>query len=239
VHLDELQLTRRSQNMRSVIGLAVLGTFALGLTPAAASVGVPPAACEGRSIALATDAEGNPIEKLVEHRLYFHGETRSGNLDAAREFADAQAGDPAFHLTMNETAPTGADDKVFLYDVASIGSKDSAINPLLAHWTASLEAEKRIVCAQAEVFATTLLGRLDVQLWADKSVSEQGTPVTKPATGGAPSQSSKYTVNFGVLDFVASRNLSVQLAGPDGNAITTYDSTTSPGGFTYVTVEPI
>jgi hypothetical protein len=113
------------------------------------------------------------------------------------------------------------------------------MNPALAHWTAALSGDQRIVCAQATAHVRTTSGTLSMQLWADKALSEGDPIVAKAATGGTANQPSVYTANFGVLDFTASMNLIVQLIGPSGNAVATYDSTASPGGLTYVTVEPI
>jgi hypothetical protein len=113
------------------------------------------------------------------------------------------------------------------------------MNPALAHWTGALSGDARVVCAQATAHVRTTSGTLSMQLWADKALAEGDPTVTKAATGGTANQASKYTANFGELDFVASMNLIVQLVGPSGNAVATYDSTASPGGLTYVTVEPI
>ncbi|HEV3475362.1 MAG TPA: hypothetical protein VG602_08355 [Actinomycetota bacterium] len=221
--------------MRLATRLAILAMFVAAFGAAPATAQTAPAACQGRTIPLATDANGNPIEKLVEHTLYFHGERPVGNVDSAQELAELGASQ---HLTMNSTAPTGGTDKVFLHNVGGSWNTNYAMNPALAHWTGAVTHE-RVVCAEATAYARTTSGTLSIQLWADKGLSEPDPIVTKTATGGTANQTSKYTVNFGAVDFAASMNLIIQLIGPSGNAVVTYDSTASPGAVTYVTVEPI
>ena len=192
--------------------------------------------CRGRVIPLAKDASGNPIEKLVEHRLFFHGEKPVGNVDAAQELAELGASQ---HLTMDATAPTGTQNKVFASNVgAGQWNTDYAMSPGLAHWTAQLSGDQRIVCAEANVHAQTSDGSLSAQLWADAELAGAGPITEKSATGGTADELSEYKVNFGKLDFPASLNIVVQLTGST-NALVQYDSTTASGGLTYVTVEPI
>ena len=194
--------------------------------------------CQGRTIPLATDANGNPTEKLVEYHLFFHGERPVGNVDSAQELAELGA---TQHLTMNSTAPTGTESKVFAHNLGD-GARwnyDYAMSPALAHWTAHLLGDQRIVCAQATVHAQSTTGTLNAQLWADQALAGTGPITEKPATGGTANQLSTYKVNFGPLNLNASLNLIVQLTGPSSNVVVQYDSTTASGGLTYVTVEPI
>jgi hypothetical protein len=225
--------------MRLASRLAILATFVAAFGAAPATAHEESEVCQGRTIPLATDANGVPTEKLVEHHLFFHGERPVGNVDSAQELSELGAGPP--RLTMNSTAPTGGQDKVFIHNTGTGGTWNTnyAMNPALAHWTGTLPGDQRVVCAQATAHVRTTSGTLSMQLWADKALSEGDPTVTKAATGGTANQTSKYTANFGELDFVASMNLIVQLVGPSGNAVATYDSTASPGGLTYVTVEPI
>ncbi len=193
--------------------------------------------CQGRVIPLATDANGNPTEKLVEYHLYFHGERPAGNVDAAQELAELGASQ---HLTMNATAPTGTQNKVFLSNVGD-GARwntNYAMSPAFAHWTGQLPGDQRIVCAQANVHAQTSTGTLSAQLWSDAALAGTGPITEKPATGGTANQLSDYKVNFGKIDVTASLNLVVQVTSP-ANALVQYDSTTASGGLRYVTVEPI
>jgi hypothetical protein len=224
--------------MRRAIPLVLLAALVMTFGTSPATAHQEEEVCQGRTIPLATDANGNPIEKLVEHHLYFHGEQPVGNVDSAQELASLGA---EINLTMNSTAPTGGQDKVFVHNTGTGGTWNTnyAMNPALAHWTGALSGDQRVVCAQATAHVRTTTGTLSMQLWADKALSEGDPVVTKAATGGTANQASKYTANFGELDFTASMNLIVQLVGPSGNAVATYDSTASPGGLTYVTVEPI
>jgi hypothetical protein len=226
--------------MRPAARLAILTTFVMTFAIVPAIAQGAPAICQGRNIPLKTDVAGNPIEQLVEHHLYFHGEQRPGNADAVQDFNDAVSGGAPSRLLMSSTAPTGADDKVFVHNSgAGQWQTNYAMAPALAHWSTALDVEQRIVCAQAVAYAMTDSGALDVQLWADKALAETGPVVTKAGTGGTANQTSKYTANFGKVDFTASFNLIVQLAGPSTNALVSYDSTASPGELTYVTVEPL
>ena len=222
--------------MRRLTPLVLLVTLAMAFGSGPATAHEEAAVCQGRVIPLATDANGNPIEKLVEHHLFFHGERPVGNVDAAQELAELGASQ---HLTMDSTAPAGTQSKVFVHrPVLPNWNTNYAMSPGLAHWTGALPGDQRVVCAQATVHAQTTTGTLNVQLWADKALAEPDPVTTKPGTGGTANQFSTYTANFGPLDFVASMNLIVQLEAP-GNALVQYDSTTASGGLTYVTVEPI
>lgn len=223
--------------MRLATRLAILATFVAAFGAAPATAHEEAAVCQGRTIPLATDANGNPIEKLVEHHLFFHGQRPVGNVDSAQELAELGA---AQYLTMDSTAPAGTQSKVFVHNAALPNwNTNYAMNPALAHWTGALSGDQRVVCAQATVHALTTTGTLNIQLWADKALAETDPIIQKAATGGTANQFSAYTANFGPLDFVASMNLIVQLTGPSGNVPVQYDSTAASGGLTYVTVEPI
>jgi hypothetical protein len=225
--------------MRRTAPLALVAALVMTFGTSPASAHQEAEVCQGRTIPLATDALGNPIEKLVEYHLYFHGQKPVGNGDSLQDFSELGAGTP--RLTMNSTEPSGSQDKIFIHNTGTGGTwnLNYAMNPFLAYWHHGLAGEARVVCAQATAYARTTTGTLNIQLWADKALAEADPIVTKPATGGTANQVSKYTANFGEIDFVASMNLIVQLAGPSGNVPVHYDSTASPGGLTYVTVEPI
>ena len=223
--------------MRRATPLVLLVTLAMAFGAGPATAHETEAVCQGRQIPLATDANGNPIEQLVEHHLFFHGQRPVGNVDSAQELAELGA---AQYLTMDSTAPAGTQSKVFVHNAALPNwNTNYAMNPALAHWTGALPGDQRVVCAQATVHALTTTGTLNIQLWADKALAESDPIIQTAATGGTANQFSAYTANFGPLDFVASLNLIVQLTGPGGNVPVQYDSTTANGGLTYVTVEPI
>jgi hypothetical protein len=181
-----------------------------------------PAACADREIAL---EDG---ETLVEHTVFFHGTSQSGDVDGAQDLADGGAS----RLFMDADAPTGAQDKVLASRPATVGNPNVSQNPFLGYWIGFLDEEVRVVCAQARIFAGTTTGKLPVQFWVDSSFVGEGPPAATATGQAAPNQVSEYVVNFGALDVEAFDNLLIQIDAPAPGGLVYYDSTG-----TYVTVE--
>ncbi|MBW3601724.1 MAG: hypothetical protein KY434_03365 [Actinobacteria bacterium] len=185
-------------------------------------------ACAGRDIELAAG------QQLVEHTVYLHGTSPSGNADAAQDTLDGRAS----RLYMAPAAPAGSDHKVFASPEYVVGPNPNfAQSALLGYWILPLEASARVVCAEAVVYAATADGQLGMQLWADAPwASADG--IEASATGSSsPNQVAPYRVNFGTLDVVAGLDLLLQAQPNTPGSLMYYDSTSRPSWFTYVTVE--
>jgi hypothetical protein len=215
--------------MIRALSLAAAAALLFAALPAgAASHGEASGPCGDREIPL---ADG---ETLVQRTLFFHGSAPVGNVDGAQDSRDGGAS----RLFMDATAPTVADHKVYASRPAgAIGAPAFAQNQFLGYWIHGLEAEQRVVCAQATVFAATATGNLPVQLWVD-APRGLGAPTVTASGKATANQASKYVVNFGALDVEAFDSLLVQLVPDAPGALAYYDSTGRPSSFTYMTVEP-
>ncbi|MBW3665376.1 MAG: hypothetical protein KY469_19960 [Actinobacteria bacterium] len=185
-------------------------------------------ACQGRDIPL---AEG---EELVEHTVYMHGTSPSGNADAAEDTVDGAAS----RLFMDEQAPTESAAKVFAGKNYVVGPNPNfAASPLLGYWNLQLGGVLRVVCAEAVVYAGTNQGSLSLQLWADAAWASDSGRIAEGTGASTANQIAPYRVNFGPLAAQASSSLLVQATHEPPGSLLYYDSTARPSWFTYVTVE--
>jgi hypothetical protein len=221
--------------MRQLIRLAVLAMAVTAFNAVPAQALESPAVCGGREIPLATDANGNPIEKLVEHTLYFHGVDRLGDVQGAQVILGG--GTP---FAMDPNRPTTTETKIKSSKPGVFGNDNFSQNPVNGYWVRQLDSEQRIVCAGTSVHALANSTSIGTLLFLDQDFADQTGHVKRgSATAPAGNGVRVFSGNFGALDQVVASSITVQFApGPPG-ALLFYDSTEAPSSFTYVTVEPI
>lgn len=220
------------------LGLSTLALIAVAL-PSQANVGSTaalPAACAGQQPKL---EEG---QNLVERTLYFHGTSRSGDVDNGNDIV----GSP---LLMDTTKPTGADDKYKTSKPLIFGNDKFASNGVNGYWRYNVASEdgEEVVCAAVSFWAIAPGNTINSLLFLDQARATQtGANYTAAATASGAAQDGprQFTATYGRFGSATKgvdatySTIVAQFAPPAPGAVLVYDSAARPSSLTYVIATP-
>ena len=209
-----------------LITLAAAAIIVAAGLPAGAATQLP-AACPKAPVISET-------EQLVEHKLYFHGESAVGDADSVQGFfgnADIQK--------MDETAPTGATPKVDVNGSKGIYPATLPGNPIMSAWHMANDGDPlRIACFSFDYWAAGDGGDMQVMVWPDSEFILGTGTRSEITASGTGENVVHYTARFRPsrpIEAVAGLYAQIEAGAPAGIL---YDAVDYPSSVTLVLVEP-